>query len=293
MRVPLTYKLPKVPEPLDFDWLAEDHDWPTLELFIAPEEVARWCGLYDDYHPWYTGPSPWGGAVAPNSIFYYAGQNAFPPRRDFNGVLAALGFEALGPIFVGHTLTARTTIVDRWRRRERAFVSYRLDICDGATPVAVATRTWALSGRDASIERLPDRPRRPPVAEPPPLERLDPVSLELSLDRMRAFEGPGEENGHTSVELARRVGNPAPLAQGGLVIATVCRMMLARFGAGWQVGGALDCKFLRASYAGETVTAHGAVIQQTAERAVCRVWVENERGETTVAGVASARTSPT
>jgi acyl dehydratase len=292
MRVPLTYKLPKVPEPLDFDWLAEDRDWPTLELTIAPEEVARWCDLYEDHHPWYSGSSPWGGPVAPNSIFYYAGQNAFPPRRDFNGVLAAIGFEALGPIFVGHRLTARTTIVDRWRRRDRAFVAYRLDIRDDDTPVAVATRTWAFIARGDAVERLPERPSRPPDEEPPALELLEPVSLELTLERMRAFEGPGEANGHTSLELARRNGHPAPLAQGALIISPICRMMLARFGAGWQVGGSLDCKILRSSFAGETVTARGAVVEESAERAVCRVRVENQRGEATVIGTATARIAP-
>ncbi|GIW06685.1 MAG: hypothetical protein KatS3mg060_1490 [Dehalococcoidia bacterium] len=292
MHVPLTYKIPKNPGPVDFEWLAEDRAWPELEMTISPEEVARWCDLYDDHHPWYTGPSPWGGPVAPNSIFYYAGQNAFPPRRDFNGVLAAIGFEALAPIFVGHTVRARTTIVDRWRRRDRVFVAYRLDIRDGETPVAVATRTWAIFARGEAAARVPERPSQPPSDETPALERLDPVALELSLDRMRAFEGPGEENGHTSVEIARRQGSPGPLAQGALVISTICRMMLARYGAGWQVGGTLDCKIIRSSYAGETVTSHGAVIEERDSRAICRVWVENERGETTVVGTASARTAP-
>ncbi|MCS6801220.1 MAG: MaoC family dehydratase [Chloroflexota bacterium] len=289
MRVPLTYKLPKVPEPLDFDWLAEDRGWPELELTISAEEVARWCDLYDDHHPWYTGPSPWGGPVAPNSIFYYAGQNAFPPRRDFNGVLAAIGFEARGPIFVGRTVTARTTITDRWRRRDRLFVAYRLDIFDGATPIAVATRTWAFFGPSRAAERVPERAAQPPQDERPARELLQPVAFDLTLERMRAFEGPGEENGHTSVELAHRHGHPAPLAQGALVIAPVCRMMFARFGAGWQVGGTLDCKIVRPCYAGERVTAHGALVEEVADRVTCRVWVVNERGETAVVGSATAR----
>jgi acyl dehydratase len=292
MRVPLTYKIPKVPEPLDFDWLLADRAWPELEFSVTPEDVARWCALSDDHHPWYTGPSPWGGPVAPNSIFYYPGQNAFPPRRDFNGVLAALGFEALAPVFVGSTLTARTTVTDRWRRRDRFFVSYRLDIHASETLVARTTRTWAFFGRGPAAEQVPERPSRPPGGPPPIIERLEPVAFELTLQRMRDFEGPGEENGHTSVEIARRQGNPGPLAQGALVIAPVCRMMLARFGAGWQVGGTLDCKILRPSYAGETVTAHGGVVERTPDGVTCWVWVENSRGETAAAGIATARTPP-
>lgn len=292
MRVPLTYKIPKVPEPLDFDWVLQDRAWPELELTVTPEDVARWSALTDDHHPWYRGPSPWGGPVAPNSIFYYPGQNAFPPRRDFNGVLAALGFEALAPVFVGSSLIARTTITDRWRRRDRVFVTYRLDIHHGETLVARTTRTWAFFGRGPAADQVPERSSRPPADEPQALERLAPVAFALTLERMRDFEGPGEENGHTSVEIAQRQGHPGPLAQGVLVIAPICRMMLARFGAGWQVGGTLDCKILRPSYAGETVTAHGAVIEKGTDRVSCRVWVENSLGETVAAGAATARIAP-
>ncbi|MFN8534598.1 MAG: hypothetical protein U0556_13755 [Dehalococcoidia bacterium] len=292
MLVPLTHKTPKVPEGVDYDWLAEDRQWPVLEMTVTPDDCQRWANLYDDHHPWYFGPSPWGGPVAPNSIFYYAGQSCFAPRRDFAGVLAAIGFEALGPVFVGSNVTARTRIVDRWRRRDRVFVAYRLEIADGDRPVAVALRTWAFAATSEAAQRVPERPSNPPGEGAPPLEELGPVRLELSIERMREFEGPGEDNGHTSYEIAQRSGAPGPLAQGALSVAPICRMMLERFGAGWQVGGTLDSKVIRSSFAGETVTARGAVVEETADRAICRVWVENERGETTIAGAASARTAP-
>ncbi|MCL6649869.1 MAG: MaoC family dehydratase [Chloroflexi bacterium] len=291
MYVPLTSKIPRVPEPLDFDWLAEDRDWPVLELTVTPADVERWARLHDDFHPWYFGPSPWGGPVAPVTIFYYPGQNAFPPRRDFAGVLAALGLEAHRPIFVGSTLEAHTRITDRWRRGERAFVSYRLDIYGQGELVAVSTRTWAFfAAASPAAQRLPERPSRPPAPDPrPPHEELEPVHLTLTLERLREFEGPGEDNGHTNPAIARRQGLPAPLAQGELSVATIARILLNRFGAGWQVGGTLDCRILRPSYAGETVTARGQVVDVRATHAHCRVWVENERGEVTVTGTASAR----
>jgi acyl dehydratase len=292
MQIPLTYKIPKVPEGLDFDWLAEDRDWPVLEFTVTPEDVQRWADLHDDHHPWYFGPSPWGGPVAPNSIMYYPGQSAFAPRRDFAGVLAGLGLDALAPIHVGAELTARTRITDRWQRGGRAFVAYELDVRQGDTPVAVARRIWAFAANSEAAKRLPERQSRPPADESPALEVLAPVSLELTIERMRDFEGPGERGGHTDYEIARAQGLPAPLAQGELSVATICRMMLARFGAGWQVGGTLDCRVLRSSYAGETVTARGVVVDELGGRTTCRVWVENERGETTVAGTATAQVFP-
>ncbi|MCS7002173.1 MAG: hypothetical protein NZ518_04910, partial [Dehalococcoidia bacterium] len=288
MRVPLTHKIPKVPETLDLYWLAIDRPWPTLVFTVTAEDVARWADLIDDPHPWHFGPSPWGGPVAPSSIFYYPGQSAFAPRRDFAGVLSAIGFDSLAPVFVGRELTATTAITDRYARRGRGFVAWSQTIRDGDVVVARSRRTWAFELPDDLRERFPERPSAP-VDEPTMVDPLPPMTLELSLARLAAFEGPGERNGHTDLAIAAKHGHPGALAQGALAVSPICRMMRARFGAGWVVGGSMDVKVVASSFSGDVVQSGGGVTRYENGRAICRVWVDNvTRAQRVAVGVASA-----
>jgi DNA mismatch endonuclease (patch repair protein) len=55
---------------------------PTLRREVTPERVARDAEFKDDDNPWYTGPSPWGGPVAPVTLTN-ADFNEFLRRNDF------------------------------------------------------------------------------------------------------------------------------------------------------------------------------------------------------------------
>jgi acyl dehydratase len=285
MRIPLTEKIPKVPEGLSYDWVAEDREWELLEMTVTPEDAARWRRIFESDDPWEIGPSPFGGSIAPHSILYYPGQASFAPRRDFNAVLASIGYQAHGPIHVGHDLTATTTITERSHRRGRAFVNWELDVRDDGKPVCNYWRTWAFPAPEGV--QLPERQVGGESLPSGELEVLPPLSLHLSLDRMRDFEGPGEHNGHTDPEMNRRSGAPGALAQGALSFGLLCRLLRDQFGERWITNGRIDVRLTRPVYHDDTVTAHAAIVDEHEGRLRCRVWVTNSDRDTTVAGIAS------
>lgn len=288
MQIPLTYKIPKVPYPLDFRAISVDRTWETLEMDVTPDDVSRWLRLYDDDDPWSTGPSPFGGPIAPPSIFYYTGQNAFAPLRDFAGVLTGIGFDAVAPVLVGSHLTATTRVLERYQRRGRAYVAYELTIRDGETLVSRTRRTWAFAMPEDLAASYPEKTSESTPASEIVFERLKPLSLELSLERMIDFEGPGEHNGHTDPEMAKRSGATGPLAQGALSFGLLSRMLRNRFGKAWFAGSSIDCRLIRPVYAGDTVTAQGEITRIENGRAECAIRVTNRNGDVTVVGAARA-----
>jgi acyl dehydratase len=279
-------KIPAVPERLDYDWVAEDRAWQQLDFTVTKADVQRWARLHDDPNPWYDGPNPMGLPVAPSYIFYYPGQNAFAPRRDFSAVLASIGQDNYNPAFPLDHLSATTTVTDRNQRNGRAYVTWQQVIRRGAQPLARTRRTWAFDPGSAGTN-LPPRVSEPALPPAPIVEQLPPARLALTIERLREFEGPGEHNGHTDPELNRSRGQPGALAQGALTFGAVCRTLQDRFKERWWRSGSVDIRLVKPVYDGDEITVAIAVRQQTDDRLRCEIAVTNRAGETTAVGAAS------
>ena len=112
---------------------------PTIRREVTPERVARDAEFKDDRNPWYTGPSPWGGPVAPVTLTN-ADFNEFLRRNDFEmGRLIPVGVshEYFGPIAVGSTIETTCTVVERSERRGREFVTFEFVTLDEGGRVLV------------------------------------------------------------------------------------------------------------------------------------------------------------
>ena len=153
-------------------------------------------------------------------------------------------------------------------------------------------KTWARRIPSEEAASLPERPSdgRPPEA-PADTESFGPIRYLVSQERMSAFEGPGELNAHTDVELALQSGEPAPRAQGALSFGLLCRLMSSRFGAAFSSRGRLDVRFVASVHAGESLDARGAVVRSGDSSVVSRVWTEDSRSELTAVGTGEARES--
>jgi 3-hydroxybutyryl-CoA dehydratase len=74
----------------------------------------------------------------------------------------------------------------------------------------------------------------------------------VSQDDMTLYSGPG--NIHSDIEVARRTGLDAPIAQGMMTLAFASELMTKISGSAWLERGEISVKFTKPVFAGDTVT---------------------------------------
>ncbi len=132
-----------------------------------------------------------------------------------------------------------------------------------------------------------------PVPEiPASAERFGPRDLPCPQPRFDGFALSGRPSMHTSAEVARELGLRATTAPAPVTFGLLARLMRDRFGDGFDCAGTIDARLIRPAFSGQTLRARGAVIATEDGRATCRVWVEDELGETVTGGVATAIERP-
>jgi acyl dehydratase len=119
---------------------------------------------------------------------------------------------------------------------------------------------------------------------------LTPVVKHMRLERMSRPLMAGSNPIHYDAEFAERAGLPAPIATGVMSSAFLSEMLTRAFGVEWIRGGAMDVKFIRPIYAGDTVTAHGRITARTETatgvRIALHIWCDTQRGEPVTVGTA-------
>lgn len=78
----------------------------------------------------------------------------------------------------------------------------------------------------------------------------------VTQDDMTLYSGPG--NIHSDVEVAKRTGLDAPIAQGMQTLAFASELMTRVYGAQWLERGEISVKFIKPVFAEDTVTITGA-----------------------------------
>ncbi|MBI4307888.1 MAG: MaoC family dehydratase [Chloroflexi bacterium] len=121
----------------------------------------------------------------------------------------------------------------------------------------------------------------------------------MTLEKMCLFSAwPGMErygldpvNHHTSVEVARQLGRPAPIVPGLQLSSYIEELLIQAFGTFWLTSGKLGVSYLGVVVAGDTVQPKARVVgffdEQGGTGVKLEVSVENERGSVVVAGTAS------
>ncbi|HEY4163454.1 MAG TPA: MaoC family dehydratase [Dongiaceae bacterium] len=126
-------------------------------------------------------------------------------------------------------------------------------------------------------------------------DSLAPTTREVTVEKMTEFESVVWDRGlnsHNDPESAKRDGLSKPIASGQNQMAFLHELLERNFGDAWVYGGKISVRYIHPVYAGDHLTAHGAVKELTEEsgkpRVVLDVWCENQKGEKTSAGTASA-----
>jgi 3-hydroxybutyryl-CoA dehydratase len=82
------------------------------------------------------------------------------------------------------------------------------------------------------------------------------LTKHVTQDDMMLYSGPG--NIHSDVEVAKRTGLDAPIAQGMQTLAFASELMTKVCGPRWLERGEISVKFTKPVFAGDTVTVTGA-----------------------------------
>jgi acyl dehydratase len=251
------------------------------ERDVSPDTVAFYCDTFGDHHAYYEGETPFGGAIAP-PLLYHSEVYANVPRwylKNLVGNLhAAQEWYLFAPLRPGRRVRTRSTVIERYRKRDRDYVVNEVDCSDEEGRLLVRGRT-----HQSFLAETPEAGDGFVVDE----------KTELLVDREVCwrFSGPGR-NYHTDPEEARKFGFPNIVVQGMLSTCLVSQLMANAFGEGWFAGGRMNLKLTNVLWADERIRARGKVQEEVLEGSLRRrsleVWVEKDDPERTVVSVGSA-----
>lgn len=109
---------------------------------------------------------------------------------------------------------------------------------------------------------------------------------------MRSRQWTGTNRIHWDEEYARSQGLSRPVGRGQMTSAHIQDMCIRFFGPRFFFNAAIEIKFVKPVFWGDTLTAGGVVREKRVEgdgfRFVVDVWCENQHGEKVTVGVAEA-----
>jgi acyl dehydratase len=268
------------------------------EVEITPALVAHYAESVQDFNPWYSRESDFGGPVAPALVLHSEVYTTVDWYLSvFGNLHARQEWELFAPIPVGATVTTRRQVVQRYRKRDRDYVVMEVGCYgpDGALLNRGRTHQSFLVGETGGIvvdkNREKRSDRRFAMEEAEVLEEVSGPAKEITLEMCQLFSGP-QKNYHNDVEMARALGFPDIVVQGMMSLCFISEMMTQRFGAGWYVGGRMNVNLVNVLWQGETVRSCGRVVgrapEGSRERSEVQVWCEKADGTKFVVGSASA-----
>lgn len=280
-------------------------DYGRRDIAVTPEMVAAYCESIGHHNPIYTGPSPFGGSVAPallrhSEVYEYRDERRTPmwylPNL-YGNLHARQEFELFAPVLVGDAIHTRLFVVDRYAKRGRDYVVAEVLYfsADGAVVARGRTHQSFLpetkrEGVVVDKSREKSAERRFDVDVSAALEAIPPLTTQITDGMCFKFSGP-DRNYHNDREAAKKTGFPDIVVQGMMSICFLSEMLTERFGAGWIAGGKLDVNLVNIVWGSDRLTCRGFVREITPEgarrRAHLDIWAEKDDGTKVTVGKAS------
>lgn len=293
---------------ISFERLQVGERFRSDDRLIRPQDVEAYAFAVDDHDPWFFGPSPFGGPVAHPTLL--ANQALFLRHTRYvvpAGLHARMSFEFLGAVRLGMRARTDGEVVDKYLRRDKPYMVTAYETCDDRGSVLVRGRFTQMLFREATAPP-PGSSGRRPEPEAPAFEasirrasgregtleigqRLGPQARTLGQRQIDAYSGVRPGSIHTDEAWAAAKGFPTTVAQGMMSTAYVSALATGAIGVGFVEGGRMDVRFLRPVLSVDTLAVSGTVTGFSRDGGALRVHLEvavhNQRGEQTLAGVAS------
>jgi acyl dehydratase len=248
------------------------------------------------------GPTPrvtCGDTIAAPALLYHSEvyrSLAWYLPNIFGNLHARQEWQFFAPLTIGGTVRTRSTVVERYLKRNREYVVNEVLITDDAGRWLQRSRTHQsflvpdeARGIVVDREREKRTDRRFEVGSGDGPE-VAPLVRPVTLAMCEAFSGP-EKNYHNDRASAQMLGFPDVVVQGMLSICFLSELLTAAYGLAWQLGGTLDVRLVNVVWVDDALTARGKVREEVAEGAKRRVhldvWCEKPDGTKTTVGGAS------
>jgi hypothetical protein len=270
----------------DFDKVEVPFDLGTAEFLPSEEMWSRYRRVMDEEVVFIT------NAMRPRAMVTYRLLPPPPGEQHINAGHDAQYFNRPVP---GKKLILRSRIVDKYIRRGRPYLITETEVHDeDGLPIEKFKRTSMVKSSLLGRKWWAKPTRATEIGA-----ELESVIKDFTLDSMREFEAiyglatDGElDNYHSDADAANTAGLKQPIASAHMTISYMHDLLNRFFGHGWVEGGRLNLKFIRPTLAGDRVTYKGRLTDKVEEgekvRLVLDVWTENQRGQQTAAGQASA-----
>jgi acyl dehydratase len=286
-----------------------------VEVLVDDDKVKTYAFAQDYYRPWLLEDesSPFGRRSAHPLILANDLLFLFYSKYDGNTAQGLHTEEQLwfhNPIFVGERVTVKGEYVEKYERRGKGYVVMEAEARGedgrllvrhrGVEIMRIAAGSVVGRGTAGTPERKVTGEYREDVA---PVQRarvgleprtaITPLTKRVTQEQMFVFSWGGRhfKNIHTDLNAAHASGLEATVAQAQQQVGYLMEMLTDFFGAAWFTSGWEKLKFVRPVYAGETLTARGAIVGESRTddevRLELEVWVENEAGDMTALGWAS------
>ncbi len=263
---------------------------------ITPEQVRR-------YEAGTGGSSfaiPVDGAVtAPALLFHsevYRSLAWYLPNI-FGNLHARQEWELFAPLTVGASVRTRSTVVERYTKRDRDYIVNEVLLTDADGRWLQRSRTHqsfllddARRGTVVDREREKRSDRTFTIGEGSG-EELTPLTRTITEPMCEAFSGP-DKNYHTDRAMAQALGFPDIVVQGMMSVCFVSELMTRAFGLAWHLAGKLDVRLVNVVWVNDVLRTRGKVREELPEGSKQRVhldvWCEKADGTKTLVGTASA-----
>ena len=206
-------------------------------------------------------------------------------------------WELFRPLRVGDVVRSHSTVVERYRKRNRDYVVNEVLFTDADGGWLQRSRTHqSFLADDPGPDMVVDRDREKRGDRRFALPEGDGEAFasrptEITHAMCIAFSGP-TRNYHTDVEMAQALGFPDIVVQGMLSVCFVADLMSGRFGDGFHAGGKLDVRLVNVVWPKDVITTRGKIRETVREgarrRQLVDVWCEKPDGTVTLIGTASA-----
>ena len=183
-------------------------DYGRHDFVIDAEEIAEYSGAVDDHSPIYSGPSPFGGPVAPalvrrGEVYSYRAASGVPAwylPNVFGNLHARQEWDLLAPVMVGDAIHTRSFIAERYMKRGRDYVVNEVLYFNADDALVARSRTHQSFLRetknegiviDQKREKQPERRFETDVSAA--IEEIPALHKQITLDMCWKFSGPSQE----------------------------------------------------------------------------------------------------